>query len=181
MNEDKRPSQHDHHQLVRQNARTGLIVMAVVFGMVGVAFASVPLYDLFCRVTGFGGTTQVAATLPETISDRTVTIRFDANTGRNMPWNFKPEIREIKVRLGEKGITSFYAHNRLSKTTGGTALYISARISAPMSAPPRPVFISTKSSVFALTCKCWDRAKASICRFCFTWIPKWLMTRIWPM
>ena len=117
------PKAPDHDQLVRKNARTGLTVLGIVVMMVGVSFAAVPLYDLFCRVTGFGGTTQTSAALPDRIVDRVVTVRFDANTGRNMPWDFKPEMREIQVRLGEKGITSYNAHNRLSKTTTGTALY----------------------------------------------------------
>lgn len=112
-----------HDELIRKNARTGLAVLGVVAGMIALSFASVPLYSLFCRATGFEGTTQTASALPGKIIDRTITVKFDANTDRTMPWDFKPEMREIKVRLGEKGITSFFAHNRLSKTTAGTALY----------------------------------------------------------
>lgn len=112
-----------HDDLVRKNARMGLIVLAVVMGMVGLSFASVPLYSLFCRVTGFGGTPQSVGTLPAVILDRTVTVKFDANTSPNMPWDFKPELRQIDVKLGQKGLTSFYAHNRMNKATSGTALY----------------------------------------------------------
>lgn len=110
-------------ELVRKNARTGLIVLAVVFGMVGLAFASVPLYSLFCRVTGFAGTTQVAADLPSEVLDRTITIKFNSETGRDMPWKFKPEMREITVRIGERGITSFSAYNPTDIPVSGTALY----------------------------------------------------------
>lgn len=112
-------------ELIRKNARTGLMVLAFVMVMVGVAFAAVPLYDLFCRVTGFGGTTQVAASLPsETeILDRTVTINFSSQTGRNMPWEFKPEMRAVDVRLGERGITNYFAKNPTSAPVGGTAVY----------------------------------------------------------
>lgn len=113
----------NHDDLVRKNARTGLIVLAVVIGMVGLAFASVPLYDMFCRVTGFSGTTQVAQSLPDTILDRTVTVKFNADIGRNFPWSFKPDMREIEVRLGERGITSYTAINKADEAVAGTAIY----------------------------------------------------------
>lgn len=110
-------------ELIRKNARTGLIVMAVVVGMITLAFASVPLYSLFCKVTGFGGTTMVAAELPDQIIDRTLTIKFNADTGRGMPWEFKPDIREVKVKLGERGIASFTARNTAKVPISGTAVY----------------------------------------------------------
>jgi cytochrome c oxidase assembly protein subunit 11 len=113
----------EHDRLVRKNARTGLIVLAVVIGMVGLSFASVPLYRLFCQMTGYDGTTRTATALPDKVLDRKVTIKFNADTGRNMPWEFKPEMREITIRLGEKGLTAFMAHNKLNKPTAGTALY----------------------------------------------------------
>lgn len=113
----------NHDDLVRKNARTGLMVMAVVVGMITLAFASVPLYSLFCRVTGFGGTTQVAARLPDQIIDRTVRIKFNADTSRNMPWKFTPDIREVDVKLGERGIASFTAVNKTNKPVTGTAVY----------------------------------------------------------
>lgn len=91
--------------------------------MVGLSFASVPLYNLFCRMTGFDGTTRTAETLPGTVLDRTITIKFNASTGRNMPWEFKPELREIDVRLGEKGLAAFHAKNRSNTATAGTAIY----------------------------------------------------------
>lgn len=109
--------------LVQKNARTGLIVLAVVLSMIGLAFASVPLYSLFCRVTGFGGTTQTAAALPDHIIERTVTVKFNADTGLNMPWEFKPDLREVDVRMGERGLASFTAHNKSNAPVAGTALY----------------------------------------------------------
>ncbi len=110
-------------QLVRKNARMGLTVLAVVIGMAGLSFASVPLYRLFCAATGFDGTTRVAAALPGTVLERTVTVKFNTDTGRGMPWDFKPDLREISVHLGEKGLASFTAHNKLPRITAGTALY----------------------------------------------------------
>lgn len=110
-------------ELAKKNARIGLLVLGVVAGMVGLSFASVPLYDLFCSVTGFGGTTQVSEALPENIIDRTVTIKFNADTARGMPWEFKPEMREIDVKLGERGLTAFSARNKMPRPTSGTAIY----------------------------------------------------------
>jgi len=109
--------------LVQKNARTGLIVLAVVLGMTALAFASVPLYSLFCRVTGFGGTTQTASALPDQIIDRTITVKFNADTGLNMPWNFESDLRAVDVQMGERGLASFTAHNPTNKPVAGTALY----------------------------------------------------------
>lgn len=97
--------------------------MLVVVCMVGLAFASVPLYDMFCRVTGYGGTTMVTDKAPETILDRTVTIKFNTNTARNINWDFAPDKREEKVKLGQQGLISFLAKNKDKTPTTGTALY----------------------------------------------------------
>jgi cytochrome c oxidase assembly protein subunit 11 len=117
------PSPLDQQELIRKNAKTGLTVLGIVVFMIGLSFASVPLYRLFCQVTGFGGTTQVSAELPNVVLDRTVTIRFNADTSPNMPWDFKPELLETKVKLGERGLTAYAAHNPQAKPTAGTALY----------------------------------------------------------
>jgi cytochrome c oxidase assembly protein subunit 11 len=109
--------------LIRKNARTGLAVFAVIIGMTALSFASVPLYDLFCRVTGFNGTGQSSTSFPETVLDRTVTIKFNADTGRGLFWDFKPEIREIEVKLGQKGLTAFHTTNRADTPVTGTAIY----------------------------------------------------------
>jgi cytochrome c oxidase assembly protein subunit 11 len=109
--------------LARKNARMGLKVLGIVLGMAGLSFASVPLYSLFCQTTGFGGTPIRSADLPAKVLERTVTIQFNADTDRAMPWIFKPEMREIKVHLGEKGLTAFHATNKASVPVGGTALY----------------------------------------------------------
>ena len=74
------------------NARVAVTLAAVVCGMVGLAFASVPLYRLFCQVTGYGGTTQVAEAVPETLSQRRITVRFNADVNPKLPWDFAPEI-----------------------------------------------------------------------------------------
>lgn len=106
-----------------QNKRLALRLGALVAGMVGLAYASVPLYDLFCRVTGFGGTTQVAAAAPQAVSEQTIEVRFDANVARDLPWTFEPLERSVTVRLGEERIMHYRATNRGDKPIVGTAAY----------------------------------------------------------
>ena len=74
-----------------------LVLAGVVAGMVGLSFAAVPLYRLFCQQTGYGGTTQVATVAPDHILDRTIKVRFDTNVDKDLPWQFGSEQR---VRLG---------------------------------------------------------------------------------
>lgn len=109
--------------LARRNRRTAATVAGVVFAMIGLAFASVPLYDLFCRVTGFGGTTQVATEAPAAILDRVVTIRFDSGVSRDMPWQFSPQERQVAVNLGERKLISYRATNPTKTPVTGTAIY----------------------------------------------------------
>src|ERR1043166_5830739 len=94
----------------RLRRRDKIVAMACglcVAAMVGAAYAAVPFYNWFCRVTGFNGTTQIATSAPGTMLDQTVTIRFDANVGPALPWRFEPEQPSIKVRLGEV-VTIYY-------------------------------------------------------------------------
>lgn len=112
-----------HEEASKKNARLGLTILAVVFGMVGMSYAFVPLYNLFCSVTGFAGTTQVSEQFPDQIVDRTVTIKFNSEVNHNLPWNFEPEQRKIDVKLGQRGITAFYAQNKTSKPVTGMAVY----------------------------------------------------------
>jgi cytochrome c oxidase assembly protein subunit 11 len=106
-----------------KNTKTLSFVLLGVAMMIGLAFASVPLYRLFCQVTGFGGTTMVSDKLPDKVLDRTVTIKFDANTSRNINWDFKPERHQETVKLGQQGLISFIAQNNDRKPTAGTAIY----------------------------------------------------------
>ncbi len=91
--------------------------------MVGMAYAAVPLYDWFCRTTGFGGTTQVSVAAPGQVLDRTITIRFDANIGSGLPWRFEPEQTTIKARLGEVVTVNYRAINQTARETHGIASY----------------------------------------------------------
>ncbi len=111
----------------RRNAATGLVLAGVALGMVGLAFAAVPLYTLFCQVTGYGGTSQIAVTAPGTpagtAAERVITVQFDASVARDMPWKFKPGQREVRVRLGEETLAFYTAHNPLARPVMGTASY----------------------------------------------------------
>src|SRR5437764_13827613 len=96
----------------RRNGPTVVLLAAVVFGMVGLSFASVPLYRLFCQATGFGGTTQRAAVAPERIADAIVTVRFDAMTAPELGWEFRPLESAVRVHPGEQPELLFRAVNR---------------------------------------------------------------------
>jgi cytochrome c oxidase assembly protein subunit 11 len=103
--------------------RTLAQTVSVVFLMGGLAWASVPFYDWFCRVTGFGGATNVAEAGSDVILDQTIKVRFDASLERDMPWTFKPEVREMEIRIGETGLAFYEAHNPLDVPIAGQAAY----------------------------------------------------------
>ncbi len=108
--------------LARRHANVALPLFLFVAFMVGASFAAVPFYDWFCRTTGFGGTTQVAASAPEKKSERKIRIRFDANVA-GVPWEFQPEVREIEVAIGETFLVHYFATNLSRDDTVGTATY----------------------------------------------------------
>ncbi len=103
--------------------RTAVQAVSVVLLMGGLAWASVPFYDWFCRVTGFGGVTNVATTESDTILDQTITIRFESSTARDMPWTFKPAQREMEVRIGETALAFYEATNPTEDPIAGAASY----------------------------------------------------------
>ena len=114
-----------------KNRRTMMSLMMIVVGMGSLAAASPPLYRIFCQVTGFGGTTMRAQALPDSISDRVITIRFDANVA-DMPWSFQPEQRAVPVRIGENGLVSYRATNRGSVAMTGMATFnVTPEIAGP--------------------------------------------------
>jgi cytochrome c oxidase assembly protein subunit 11 len=108
----------------RRNRRTAIAASLVILAMLGLTAASVPLYDLFCRVTGYGGTTTVAAgaagALPQ---ERTVTVSFNADVGRDLPWTFRPAQRSLTVRVGEESLAFYEAVNRADHPVVGRAVY----------------------------------------------------------
>ena len=109
--------------LQRRKIATAAVTMAVVAGMVGLAFASVPLYRLVCSALGLGGTTQIATTAPTSISDVMMTVRFDANTDKQLPWDFKPNQKSVDLKLGETTMISYHARNDADYAVKGTATF----------------------------------------------------------
>jgi cytochrome c oxidase assembly protein subunit 11 len=94
-----------------------------VAAMVGAAYAAVPLYNWFCRSTGFGGTTQVSAAAPSQVLGRSITVRFDANVAPGLPWRFVPEKNSVDVRIGEVVTINYVATNLAARETVGQATY----------------------------------------------------------
>jgi len=103
--------------------QTLLQTLSVVVLMGTLSFLSVPFYDWFCRVTGFGGATNVAEAGSDTILDQTITVRFDASLDVDMPWTFKPLQREMELRIGETALAFYEAHNPTDRPIAGQASY----------------------------------------------------------
>lgn len=96
----------------------------IVAMMIGLAYASVPLYTLFCQITGFGGTTQRAEAAPgEVAGGREITVRFNADTARDLPWRFKPEQNKVTVTVGSDQIVAYAAENKTGQAIAGTAVF----------------------------------------------------------
>ena len=107
----------------RGNAMIAVACIAFVGAMIGVSYAAVPLYQLFCQVTGYGGTTQRAETAPAEPIDRKITVRFDANVGAGLDWALKPNERTITLQVGAVGETAYTARNLTGETSWGTATF----------------------------------------------------------
>jgi cytochrome c oxidase assembly protein subunit 11 len=103
--------------------RTLALTVGVVILMTSLSFAAVPFYNWFCRVTGYGGTPQVASVAPDTILDQTVKVRFDASVEQGMPWVFRPVVRSMDIRLGETGLAYYEAYNPTDRVIAGTASF----------------------------------------------------------
>lgn len=111
-------SKEPHHN------RTLAVSMAmIVVGMLMLSYAAVPLYKLFCQVTGFGGTTQTAGRLPDHILDREITVTFNADLDSNLDWRFKPLQHSIKVKVGETALVAYEAENLSNVPVTATATY----------------------------------------------------------
>lgn len=103
--------------------KTVVKLVGVVLFMGSLAWASVPLYDLFCRVTGWGGATDIADAASENPLEQQVTVRFDASRASGMPWEFKPAQIKMKLRIGEEGLAFYEAYNPTDRTIAGTASF----------------------------------------------------------
>ena len=105
------------------NLAVAITLFAVAGGMVGMAFAAVPLYKIFCQVTGYAGTTQKVEQENDEILDKTIIVRFDANKAKNIPWDFKPVQRKVKIRIGETVLIHYKAVNHADHPVTGTATF----------------------------------------------------------
>lgn len=115
MNAPSRPN--------RSMKRTAMACGALVLGMVGASYAAVPLYELFCKMTGFGGTPRIASAEAARQMDREITIRFDANVASGLNWKFGPEQSQVNVRLGETKTVFYKLKNRGDQPAVGMATY----------------------------------------------------------
>ena len=106
-----------------RNDRVLAMCIGMLCAMLSLTYASVPLYRMFCQVTGFDGTPMRTETMSASTSSQVMEIRFDANLGQGLPWQFRPETNSVKVRLGENGITNFIAHNDTAEEIVGTATF----------------------------------------------------------
>ena len=107
----------------RKNRTVALPLICLVAAMLGLAFASVPLYRLFCQATGYGGLPQRADRAPDQVLDRTIRIRFDANVATGLPWSFEPVQQVMDVKIGEQALAFYKATNTSSAPVTGTAIF----------------------------------------------------------
>jgi cytochrome c oxidase assembly protein subunit 11 len=106
----------------KRNGRVAIICAVTFFGMIGAAYASVPLYRAFCQITGYDGTVRRAETAPDAVLNKTVTVRFDANV-RDLPWTFEAEQTSQEVKIGETKLAFFKVTNRSDKPITARAVY----------------------------------------------------------
>ena len=107
----------------KRHGAVGLALAALVAGMVGLSFAAVPLYRMFCQATGYDGTPQRAEKGADRVLDRTIRIRFDGNVASGLPWTFKPEQQTMDVKIGETALAFFKATNNSSVPVSGRAIF----------------------------------------------------------
>ena len=108
--------------MIKKKTLTPVLLAGVFFLMLGLSFAAVPLYDMFCRITGFGGTTQVSKQAPKVVLDKVVSVRFDTNVN-NLTWDFKAKSNVIDVKVGQVSRIEFEVENYGDETTYGVASF----------------------------------------------------------
>ncbi|MGE0023112.1 MAG: cytochrome c oxidase assembly protein [Hyphomicrobium sp.] len=107
----------------RSNRTVVLFCVGALLTMAAATWAAVPLYRMFCQVTGYGGTPMRAERAPDTVVDRTITVRFDANVAPGLPWEFQPEQRTLELKLGETALAFYKAHNTSDVAVTGSASF----------------------------------------------------------
>jgi len=124
------------------NTKTVMTLTAVAFAMLGLGFASDPLYDTFCKITGYGGTPKIADDNLSEVIDRTVTVEFDSNVSGNLPWEFKADQRRVDVNLGQSGLAYYTVKNTSDDVLTGVANFNVMPIKAA------PFFVKTDCFCF---------------------------------
>ena len=132
--------------MIKKKILTPLILSAIFVFMLGLSFAAVPLYDLFCRVTGFGGTTQISKEVPKIVLDESINVRLDTNVNSQLDWKFESEANTMEVKPGKVYKIKFNVENLGSEPSSGVASYN----------------VSPSSFVFYLTC-----LRLALLLFCF--------------
>lgn len=107
----------------RSNGAVVFVLVGVIAGMTGLSFAAVPLYRMFCAVTGYGGTPQVGPSIAPGATQRMITVRFNADTNPGLPWQFRPAQKEITLPLGDERLAFYIARNETSEAVTGTSVY----------------------------------------------------------
>ena len=108
--------------MIEKKKLTPLVLAGIFVLMLGLSYASVPLYEIFCKVTGFGGTTQVANKAPKIVLDKVVSVRFDTNVN-NLPWDFKAKSNVMDVKVGQVNKIEFEVTNYSNEPTAGVASF----------------------------------------------------------
>jgi cytochrome c oxidase assembly protein subunit 11 len=117
------PSRRTPAEAARRARMIALSCLCFTFAMVGASFAAVPLYRIFCQVTGYGGTTQRAEMASARVTDQEINVRFDANASPGVPWSFQPNERQVRVRLGETRQISYHVRNTSDRTVTAMATF----------------------------------------------------------
>lgn len=118
-----KPQNNPYAEIDRRNKRIGLMVLVVVVGMVGLSFAAVPMYRLFCQVTGFGGQAQMDLANKGLLRDRFVRVNFNTDVAPDLPWSFTPDQKEVRAQVGADTLVSYTVHNETAAPIIGTATY----------------------------------------------------------
>ena len=121
------PSEHEPRPVAARNdARNGVFaagLVAIIVGMVGMSFAAIPLYKLFCSVTGYGGTPQIGLAASPGETDQRIVVRFNADTSPKLPWHFQAEQKSVRLKLGEEQVAFYSARNDAASPVTGVAVY----------------------------------------------------------
>ena len=124
MSDDQMTSHDDTKtQVANQHRKVAIRAASIAVVMLGMAYAAVPLYQIFCQVTGFAGTTQRAMAAPDQVLDRKITIRFDSNVSNGLVWKFGPIERTVDVKIGENKLAFYRASNPSDQPVTGTASF----------------------------------------------------------